>query len=331
MPLKSLPLKPVKALLCGGLLLVSSAFSYAEPVKLSLGHMFARNSLPDQAAVQFSDRLQQISHGQLVIERFPDGYFGDERRNLLQLNNGTLDFAITGDLVISYMAAHYSSVNMPFIYRDVDHAMAVYDGPIGAAIWQELREAHAIEVLGWHYIGMRLLTANRPITQLADLQGLQLRLPPDQVWTKTWWALGTHPKTVPFTDLKEALQRGRVDAQENPANLIRSGELYTVQKYLINTRHMPQRQFILAGLATLKRLTAEQQQWIRQAAAEAAEWTTVTAEQQQERDLKWLTTEGGMTLVEFDPRGITAKLSEVPPRLPGDAVQLFRQITAQPE
>ncbi len=326
-----MPVKPIIVQLCSWLLLMSSALSFAEPVKLSLGHMFARDSLPDQAAAQFAERLKQLSHGVLAVEIFPDGYFGDERRNLLQLNNGTLDFAITGDLVIGYMAANYSSVNMPFIYRDVDHAMAVYAGPIGAAIVQELREAHAIEVLGWHYIGMRLLTANRPIANLTDLKGLQLRLPPDQVWTKTWWALGAQPKTVPFTDLKEALQRGRVDAQENPANLIRSSELYTVQKYLINTRHIPQRQFILASLATLKRLSAEQQQWIRQAASEAAQWTTVTAEQQQERDLKWLTTEGGMTLVEFDPRGIAAKLSEVPPRLPGDAVKLFQQITAQPE
>ncbi|MDI6747232.1 MAG: TRAP transporter substrate-binding protein [Rhodocyclaceae bacterium] len=293
-----------------------------------LGHMFARGSLPDQAALKFAELVAAHSKQAIRIEVYPDGVLGDERENVAQLRKGSLDFTISGDVLISSIGNQFRVVNMPFIYRDPAHALAVYDGPLGVAIRSGIRQ-EGIEVLAWHYVGTRMLTANRPLRTVEDLKGLKLRLPQDQAWVATWQVLGASTQQIPFTELADALRTGRIDAQENPPNFIRGQQLYKHQKYLMTTDHLPQRQMILASGQRWSRLSARQRDLLLEAVRAAARWTTTRATAQQQADLDWLLGEGGMTRIEFDMRGVRAALGEIPGRLAGtEGERLFEQILA---
>lgn len=294
-------------------LTIYSAFAYAE-IELKLGHMFAAQSLPGKVADRFAELVADKSQGNIIIKVFGNGHFGDERNNLSLLNQGKLDFAVTGDLVISYLGNKHAVVNMPFIYSGPQHALSIYDGPLGETIREELKVQHGIDALSWHYVGTRMLTANRPIRNVHDLKGLNLRLPPDQVWMETWKALGAKPKSIQFTKLYSALKRKRVDAQENPPNFIRAQKFYEVQKYLILTNHIPQRQFIFSTDNLPKTLSPKQLRLVKQAAHEASAWATETAIANQDKDIEWLTKQGGMTLIQFDSKDV-AKLIESTPSL----------------
>lgn len=297
-----------------------------EPLKL--GHMFARGSLPDLAAHKFAELVAARSRQAIRIEVHPAGLLGDERENVSQLRKGSLDFAVTGDVVISNLGDQYRVVNMPFIYRDAEHALAVYAGPLGAALRAAIRH-EGIEVLSWHYVGTRVLTANRPIRDLGELKGLKLRLPQDHAWTATWQALGADTRQLPFTELADALRLGRVEAQENPPNFIRGNRLHEHQKYLMTTNHMPQRQMLLASGARWTRLPAAQRALLEAAARDAAAWTSARAATLQRADLDWLLDTGGMTRIDFDARGVDAAIAAVPDRLAGPAGQaIFKQIEA---
>lgn len=295
-----------------------------------LGHMFARESLPDRAAHKFAEIVATRSKGNLRIQIHPEGLLGDERENLAQLQRGVLHFAVTGDVVVSNIGDKYRVVNMPFMYRDVQHALRTYDGELGKVIRNNIR-AEGVEVLSWHFIGMRLLTANKPIRNIADIKGLQLRLPQDSAWVATWHALGATSHQVQFTELAAALKAGRVEAQENPPGFIRSNRLYENQKYLMKTNHMPQRQMILAASESWGKLNASERALIGAAAQEASAWVTRQAELAQEVDLAWLVREGGMTLVEFDASGVDTAIAGVPNALAGKQGEaIFNQIRAKP-
>ena len=298
----------------------------AAAATLQMAHQFARDSIPDRAANKFADLVVQKSQGSLRITVHPASSFGDERDQLSLMQKGRLDLAITGDLLVSSISAKYLVVSMPFIYRDAAHALAVYDGPLGEGMRKEFLGL-GLRALSWYHVGTRMLTANTPIRNMADLQGLNLRLPPDAGWIETWRVLGASPRQVPFTDLPAALKLGRVDAQENPPNFIRANKLYADQKYLVLSNHIPQRQFIFTAEKTWTSLTAGQRRLITEAATEAARWTSALAAKEQELDLKWLVEQGGMIVLPFDRTGIAESISGVPRTLAGaEGEQVFRQI-----
>lgn len=295
---------------------------------LVLAHMFDKATFSDRAARRFAQLVEEYTNGRLKVEVYGAGQLGDERNNLLQLKRGDIDFAVTGDLVVSYMVPAYEAVNMPFIYRSPEHAVRVCNGPIGDAIRTSLHDKHGIDELAHYYSGTRLLTANTPIANIRDLKGLRLRLPPDPVWQETWAALGAKPRAIPFTELFRALQRKRVDAQENPPNFIRAMGLQQVQRYLILTNHMPQRQFILANAEVMATMPATQRAAVQRAATETAAWLTQTAKQQQQADIDWLRDEGGMKVLRFNNEGVYDKVRALQRHLPGKGEQLLNDILA---
>jgi tripartite ATP-independent transporter DctP family solute receptor len=291
-----------------------------------LGHMFARNSIPDRAAQKFAEIVTTNSKGALKVEVYAEGLLGDERENLAQLRKGILHFAVTGDVVVSNIGDKYRVVNMPFIYRDARHALKTYDSELGNTIRANMR-AEGVEALSWHYVGTRVLTANKPIRNLGDIKGLNLRLPQDSAWITTWRALGANTKYVQFTELAEALKLGSIDAQENPPNFIRASRLHEHQKYLITTHHMPQRQMILASAESWAKLHEDKRALLGAAAREASAWASALAEKEHVSDLNWLTHEGGMSLVEFDHKGIDTAIAGVPEALAGkEGQKILEQI-----
>lgn len=320
-----------KGYLRAGLLMMALAWIQVPAwatTSFNLGHQFPVGSISDRAAQKFVALVTEKTKGEVRISLHPAGRFGDEREHLVLLRKQELDFAVTGDLVVSSLGDHYLVVNMPFLYRDTAHALASYDGALGDEIRQELKK-RGLLALSWHHVGTRMLTANKPVRRVADLAGLSLRLPQDAAWIAAWRALGAVPKQIPFTDLPTALKQGRVDAQENPPGFIRTGRLYEHQKYLMTTNHMPQRQFILATERAMSSLKPEQRKRVQEAAKEASRWAVMTANEEHLKDLNWLVNEGGMTLVPFDLTGVQEALRPVPKALADEeGVAVYNQILA---
>lgn len=293
---------------------------------LKLGHQFPKGSMPDRVAIRLADLAGQHSRGQLQVVVHSDAALGDEREHLALLRKGSLDLSITGDLVITQLAPAYLVVNMPFLYRDAAHALSVYSSEVGRTLRTELQAA-GLSALSWHHVGTRTLTARRPVTDIAGLQGLKLRLPPDAAWIAVWRALGANPVPVPFDQLLTALKLGQVEAQENPPNFTRAGQLYEHQTHLMPSWHMPQRQFVFAGARSWSSWSARTRQWLAESAQGASQWATETAATEELQDLAWLLSAGRMQRVDFDKAGITPLLAQVARDLGGDkGLKLYERI-----
>lgn len=262
-----------------------------------VAHMFPQRSLPDVAATMLANDLRALK-GVSRVTVAGAAKLGDERENLRQLQRGDIDIAIVGDLVLSYLIPRYRVVTLPFSHRTPEEALAVYGSDLGLEIQAEFRK-RGLEVLSWHCIGTRLLTANRPIRSRADLAGLKLRLPPNSAWVATWKALGAAPRAVPFTELYDTLKRGGVEAQENPPNFIRSKRFYEVQSHLMLSRHLVQQQFILASPHFMKTLAPGQGAVVRDAAQKASHTVCNEALSAEGENIAWLENQG-MKVVELD-------------------------------
>ena len=100
-------------------------------------------------------------------------------------------------------------------------------------------EDTGLYVLTMSPVGMRHLTNDtKPITSVADLKGLKIRVQTNKAHMALFEALGASPTPIAFSELFTALQQHTVDGQENPVTNIFEQNYAEVQKYMTLSNHL---------------------------------------------------------------------------------------------
>ncbi|NNK95316.1 MAG: TRAP transporter substrate-binding protein DctP, partial [Desulfobacterales bacterium] len=104
----------------------------------------------------------------------------------------------------------------------------------------DLEKKTGLKVLGLIDSGGFFAFSNskRPITSVADMEGLRIRtmtLPTHQAMVSS---LGGKPTPLPWAEVYTALQTGVADGQMNPIPIIAFAKFDEVQKYLSITNHV---------------------------------------------------------------------------------------------
>ena len=110
---------------------------------------------------------------------------------------------------------------------------------------------------------------SKSITTPADLEGVKIRTPPDQMTVDIFEALGANPAPLAFSELPTALQSGVFDGQENPLTNIYSSKIHEITKYITLTGHKYESTPVVAGLAWWSGLDEAAQACALQATQEA--------------------------------------------------------------
>lgn len=273
----------------GRFLLVSAAVlgfltAQADARVLKLGHSATEANPRHAAALLFAERVKALSNDKLTVAVGSNAQFGDDQEMATALRLGTLDISIGSIGSFGSIVPEGVTIGLPFLFDDVQAAWRVLDGPVGEELARKAAAKQLI-VLGFWDNGIRHITNNvRPIREPADLKGLKIRVPPDQMAIDIFTALGANPTPIKFSELYLALQQGVVDGQENPMVNIWSQKFQEVQKYLSLARHKYEYLPFLASKATWDTLSAEDKDVIRKAAAEA---TTYQRKVMLEADVKY--------------------------------------------
>lgn len=221
------------------------------------------------AMAQFKQDVEKAGGGALQVELYPAMKLGSARDNVEQVRSGAIFMTWIPPAYLSSSIPELSALSIPFAFADRQAAFRVVDGRVGRLLADKLA-AKGLVLLGFMELGPRQLTSGRrPIRSLADLQGLRLRLQPDEIHMATFRALGAQPVAIDVKDLYGALESGAVDAQENPFSVIRQRNFDKVQKYLANTSHFFDFIMLLANQRLFDGLRPEQQKIVREAAAKA--------------------------------------------------------------
>jgi tripartite ATP-independent transporter DctP family solute receptor len=208
------------------------------PKTLKLGYILSTHSQLGAGADVFAAEIKKRTAGRYQIEQYPNSALGGEVEMLKAVQLGTVDLAFITGAPLPNFVPDIGVFNIPFLFRDVNHAHAVLDGPLGQAYLAKFR-AKDLVALAWGENGMRHLTnSKREIRSPGDLRGLKLRVPQSDVMLAGFKALGANVSALAFPLLYEALQSGEFDGQENPIATIQSSKFNQVQNYLTLTGHV---------------------------------------------------------------------------------------------
>ena len=205
--------------------------------KLRLAHTISPEDAMHLALLEFSKKVAQRTNNAIQVDVFPSGQLGNDPKTLEGVKLGTIDIGMTGNPFFTSFAPEMNAFDLPYLFRDFDHAYKVIDGPIG----QELRnglEKNGMMPIGVLEIGFRNLTNNKKAVKMPDdVKGLKIRTTPNPAHLQAFRLLGANPAPMPITEVYLALKTGAVDGQENPIAHIYALKFHEVQKYMSLTFH----------------------------------------------------------------------------------------------
>lgn len=252
-------------------LVLTASLALAAPVTLKLGHIAEPENVYGQGADHFAKLVKERSKGDIDIQVFPSSQLGNQRDLVEGLGLGTVDMTLTGTAVMGNFVPEVAVFDLPFIFRDVNHAYKSLD-TVGMDLAKKGEDRGMITLAIWEN-GVRHMTNNkRPIKSPEDMKGLKVRVMEQPVYIDMMKSLGASPTPMAMSELYTALQKGVIDGQENPLGHIATKKFNEVQKYLSLTGHTYASEPLLISTRAWKKLTPEQQEIIRQAAIDTRDW-----------------------------------------------------------
>ncbi|MEY4749786.1 MAG: hypothetical protein RIQ60_2000 [Pseudomonadota bacterium] len=205
---------------------------------LKIGYATTKESHYGMGTTAFCDDMERGTAGRYKCQQFPSSALGGEREMIEAVQLGTLDLVNTSTGPLGNFVPEVKVVDIPFLFRDYDHARHTMDGPIGQDLLKKM-QAKGLVGLAWTENGFRHMTNNkRPIVHASDAAGLKLRTMENKVHMEGYKTFGLLPTPMAFPELFTALQQGTVDGQENPIPVILSAKFAQVQKHLSLTGHV---------------------------------------------------------------------------------------------
>jgi TRAP-type C4-dicarboxylate transport system substrate-binding protein len=237
---------------------------------IRVGSPFKAGHILVDSAEKFKELVTQRSGGRIAVQ-IEAGTKSEEEINKLN-STGALEMQSNGTMFIQVYAPPYYFVSAPYVMKDFDHYMRVWDGKLGRQAQAQMEQNGNLKFLGTVYRGLRQTTAKKPIYTPADAYNLKLRLPVLPTWIAIWKAIGADPVPLTLPELYDGLKSGKAEASEGDVSQITSFKLDQVQTHLIMTNHMVTIGGMLIHKPFFDRLSKADQTLVVQAAKEACNW-----------------------------------------------------------
>ena len=275
--------------LVGSALLSTSAFAQ-QTVKI--GYAVSRDSHYGAGADAFCNTLEARTSNRFKCSQAPNATLGNEREMVEAAQIGSLDVAFVSSGTVGNFVPDVRVVDIPFLFRDYDHARKTLDGDVGKKILASFPSKGLI-AMAWGENGFRhITTSRREVNRPADLGGMKLRTMENRVHVESFRALGALPTPMAWPEVYTALQQGTIDGQENPLAILVTAKLWQVQKNLALTGHVYSPTLLIASPAMWGKLSADDKSSFMAAAAAGAQAQRARVSEEDQRAIAMVEKEG---------------------------------------
>lgn len=218
----------------------------------------------------FVAALEKESGGEMTGKLFLNGQLGDEQDTVTAAATGTLDFSILAINNITPFSPTVGTLTLPYVILSQEDAEKLTQGDIGKQMIDQTIEDAGVRIIGWAYSGFRVLTnSKKPVSTVADLKDLVVRVPKNEIMIETYKSWGINPTPMAWSETFAALQQKVVDGQDNPYMTVNAMKFDEVQKYVTNIRYIFSIEPLIVSESLFSSLSEEEQKQVL-AAGEAA-------------------------------------------------------------
>ena len=204
---------------------------------------------------------------------YPANQLGEERAVVegMQLGAGAT-MHIGGTAIHNNFNKRMGVLDLPFMWRNYEHAHHVLDGKVGETLAAE-HEKLGLKVLGWQDSwGYRnVITSKKEVKRPEDLKGLKIRTIQTPTYVAALNAMGASATPMAFGEVYTALQTGVADMGENGINNYLINKHYEPAPVLSLTEHEANNAALFISDKAWSSLTDEQKKWVQAAADEVSQ------------------------------------------------------------
>lgn len=215
--------------------------------------------------------LNERSEGRIDAQHFPAAQLGGLAEALEGSRIGTIQVTTAGpdseEAIAPEIAAFGGAPG--FIYKNEAHVDAVLQGELGQKCSDIARAKTGVEFVAYGETGFRHILAKRPVSSLADLSGLKIRVPQLRIWVDFWSLLGAAPTPLPYSEQYSALSTGIIDAIDSDVFSIVGFKFHEQAKHLTLTGHWFLPKAVRVNAAWLDSLPEDLRAMVRETAKEA--------------------------------------------------------------
>jgi TRAP-type C4-dicarboxylate transport system substrate-binding protein len=233
-----------------------------------------------RAAEKFSAEVSEKTHGEITIEvlgltEYTEKYLNGQQLDRYKIkdlvNDGTIEMSQMYTTTLGLTDPDMFVLDMPFLFRDHEHAARVLDGAIGQQLMDQLASKSEIKGLAFTYSGgFRAIIGNKVIESVEDLAGMKVRVAHSPVAEATMRAFGAEPVVIQIENLAKALGDQVVDCGESTYPRIYSMGQNETASVINHTEHSLFLTTIIMNKGLWNELTVEQQKIFAEAAVSAA-------------------------------------------------------------
>lgn len=257
---------------------------------------------------KFADLVKKYTKGHIQVKLYFNntlcGY------DMQPLQAGIVDFIQYVPSSASDLDSRLGAFDAPYLYRDPDHRLATFN-PFTSKPLKIINESlkdDNVMLLSSFCSGYRQITCNFPIHDLKEIQGAKIRVVAADVYQVLFSSFGAAATPMAFSEVSTALVTHVIDGQENPYSVIATNAFYEIQKYLMETNHLPTNHGLWMNRKTFDSLPPEHQKAVMQAAYDASAYmdhyilnkNEEYKKQCADNGMQILTKDNGLKLDEFE-------------------------------
>jgi tripartite ATP-independent transporter DctP family solute receptor len=218
---------------------------------------------PTVVAVEsMGKKLSAATNGRLSVQMYPSMQLGGEKEAIEQAQVGAIQFARVSVGALGPVIDDLNVFNLPFLFRDTAHMEKVIDGAVGKALLDKVTSnpnTHLVALCFMDAGARNMYDTKRPITSIADLKGMKVRVMGNPMFVDMMNNLGGNGVPMGYDQVFSALQTGVVDgAENNPPSYVFDNH-YQVAKYYTLTEHLIVPEMLVFSRPTWDKLSKDDQ------------------------------------------------------------------------
>jgi len=299
------------ALVAAGLLAAASVPAAAEEIELHGAVQFDDNHAFNKALLKFEELTKACYNKPIKFVLHRNSELGLEKDYFNFMSKGvSVDYAIVSPSHMSTYSKMAPLMDMPFLFRDLDHWNKVLEQDGLAPIAADVAKRADVILIGYAGGGTRNLIVKRPVTNMAELKGLPMRVMGAPIQTRIFQAVEAAPTVIAYSEVYNAIQTGVIDAAENEAAGIEQMKFYEVGPEISLTQHAITVRPIGFSGKTFRKLPADLQDCVMKSGKAAGKYGRDIESSQDAAKLAKMESEGKLKTHKFTDRAKLLELAE---------------------
>ena len=198
-------------------------------------------SVQHEWAKEFKKRIEEKSDGEVNIDIYPYGTLGTSGDISEQTINGVLEFSFSTPSWFATTIPEAGMFSLHYLWSDNlqvnKHVMENSE-----AIYQDLSGIYndkGLKLLQVFHEGWQVWTANKPIREPKDFEGVKIRVMGDPILIDNYQEYGANAVRLAYSEIYSSLQLNMIDAQVQPYFATQEMKFYEQQEYLIEAKQVP--------------------------------------------------------------------------------------------